>query len=77
MHFADRRRIFTKIPRKPCACCRRATQGFAFAVDCGIVLKQERSMTKTLLQNFFYNPYFWDRKMKIAVLTLATFVALC
>jgi hypothetical protein len=24
-----------------------------------------------------YNPLFWDKKLKIAILTLATFVAMC
>jgi len=26
---------------------------------------------------FLNNPLFWDRKVRIAVLTLATFLALC
>lgn len=34
-------------------------------------------MTLSLLQNFLYNPHIWDKKMRIAVLTLATFAALC
>jgi hypothetical protein len=27
--------------------------------------------------NFIYHPRFWDRKVRIALLTLATFAALC
>jgi hypothetical protein len=26
---------------------------------------------------FLYHPAFWDRKVRIAILTLATFAALC
>ena len=29
------------------------------------------------MMSFLYNPLFWDKKIKIAVLTLATFIALC
>jgi hypothetical protein len=27
--------------------------------------------------NFLRNPLFWDKKIRIAILTLATFIALC
>jgi hypothetical protein len=27
--------------------------------------------------NILYHPAFWDRKLRIAMLTLATFAALC
>jgi len=27
--------------------------------------------------NFLHNPLFWDKKIRIAILTLATFLALC
>jgi hypothetical protein len=29
------------------------------------------------LMGWFNNPAYWDKKLRIAILTLATFIALC
>ena len=29
------------------------------------------------LSNMLNSPHFWDRKLRIAILTLATFIAMC
>jgi hypothetical protein len=30
-----------------------------------------------LIMSIFLRPGYWDKKMKIAILTLATFIAMC
>ncbi|HEX3358610.1 MAG TPA: hypothetical protein VHS31_16665 [Tepidisphaeraceae bacterium] len=32
---------------------------------------------KEIDMSFLRNPLFWDKKIRIAILTLATFIALC
>jgi len=37
----------------------------------------DKHPARSQMLRFLYHPAFWDRKVRIAILTLATFAALC
>lgn len=36
-----------------------------------------RETHMTTINSYLHNPLFWDKKLRIAILTIATFMALC
>ena len=52
--------------------CRRAGRGSA--VGMGLVIREAQEY---LMMSDMLNPMYWDKKIKIAILALATFAAMC